>query len=568
MALTEIDASSVTATTPLQQTTAEEGMKSIYENLSEVKNNLQIEQTENQSVYLQDQIQEFRSALKNVGDSARKSYSKALISLESFMRAYTLQYESLSTRLLADWLITLYLDGHTLSTLTLYLNAISSLNATQYIVKSASSTKANDETAPNYTLLRATLKSISNDSSSKKSSSRQRVTASPSSVTETIPSSLLRDLYKTAVIAGGISIESAARLRKSNLPDFPEEIAELTAPYIDSRRRYLFPLDQSNYTPRQLAHRLAEAYANASSQQLRTLPTPAESWFRKALQLGATPSEAIAALGRNPLLGTPQAPIIRLLDCVSKSTTEDAWNTEMQEKYGIDAQESAQRLRALVAEAVTDNPLHWYAMHLRQGVTLQELQERLDQIFALPLENTKTLSAQSPRPGSSASTVETPRSKLITEIFYPTHKVAERTPKGIRHHEEPLLPGILFFRARLTDLLPLFRQIGDIAWCYRDPSRRDRGYAPIPDRQMQAFQLAIGIFTEETTVAPLGTIMPRPGQKILILGGPLAGHTATFQKTKEIPPSSQVLYRLTLPGINGIEWQADLDPRILELLQP
>ena len=99
---------------------------------------------------------------------------------------------------------------------------------------------------------------------------------------------------------------------------------------------------------------------------------------------------------------------------------------------------------------------------------------------------------------------------------------------------------------------------------------------------MNAFQLAIGVFTEETRVAPLGTIAPRPGQKVIILGGPLAGHTATFIKTRpsrkkgKIPtedietadalPLDRVLYRLTLPGLNGIEWEADLDPRLLELI--
>ena len=184
----------------------------------------------------------------------------------------------------------------------------------------------------------------------------------------------------------------------------------------------------------------------------------------------------------------------------------------------------------------------------------------------------------------------------LDATFYPMTEIARRTAKGIQHNQEPLLPDILFFRARLTQLQPLFRRIGDLAWCYKDASRRDRGYAPIPDAQMHAFQLAIGIFTPDTDIRPLGTLTPRPGQPVLVIGGPFAGRPGRFLATLPSSPAPSraaadpatsraaadpapnttalspdatypepILYRLILPGDNGIEWEATIDPRLIAL---
>ena len=159
-----------------------------------------------------------------------------------------------------------------------------------------------------------------------------------------------------------------------------------------------------------------------------------------------------------------------------------------------------------------------------------------------------------------------------------------RSPHGIRHGEEALIPDILFVRTRVSRLQPLLARVSDLAWCYRTTS--ERGYARIPDCEMQAFQLAIGIFTPETDVRPLGTVPPRPGQQVVVIGGPFAGRSGRYlstvtpitqnaysdsdtkntQNNPEAASSSlPVLYRLILPADNGIEWEADLDPRLVGL---
>lgn len=595
MTTSHTDPSTVTADTPPRPAQVAEGMNSIPTEGSEVKPDYPIENIDNQPVYLIDQLAGFRSALPTFGPSAQKSYAKALTSLESFMRTASLQYETLSTTILADWLITLSLSGHTLSTLLLYLNAISS--CASCVSAPTKPSAPSPLTSLDFGRLRSILKEIQTEAEAEKPTTPTRPDRT-NRPTSPLPASLLRALHLTATLAGGLSLETAARLRREDLPSLPPEAASVASPFTDARRRYIFPLDQSSLTTRQLAHRLAEAFATAPDPALRAIPTPAEHWLRTALSIGATPSEAIAALGRNPLPGNP---ILRLLPCASAPTetpvqsmltasspTEESVQTMRAASFPTEEPvqsmraasfptedpvpsrslsvppnsvrfprpETSSRLWALVAEALTDNPLHWYALRLRQGITPEELLSRLKSGPAVQDRNPDN-------------------------FFYPTHRVAHRTPTGVHHTTEPLLPGVIFLRLRSTELTPLLREIGDIAWIYRDPARRDSGYSPIPDRQMNAFQLAIGVFTDETRVAPLGTIAPRPGQRILILGGPLAGHTATFVKGIKDPRGiknaiesgnstaqsmDSVLYRLILPGLNGIEWEADLDPRILQLL--
>lgn len=501
--------------TPPRQTPVAEGTKSIHQEVVKVKQAQPTYTTDNQDIFLTDIIREFRSVIGTVGASARKSYNKALSSLEGFTRDFSLQYEPFTTRLVADWMINMRLNGNTFHTIALYLNAISSLSS-KLILPS---------TLPDFTLLRTSLKNISEGKTDDAATviKKKNFIQQPSKQEADIPAEILLALHKTAVIAGGISLEAAARLQRKDLPTIPSSIAELTAQFADPRRQYLFPLNQSAYTPRQLAHKLSEAFEKSTNPKIRQLPSPAEAWFKLALKLGATPSEVIDVLKRNPLPGKPESDLFILL----KELPADDYLTKQEEKT-----ETAKILKERVAEVVTDDPLRWYAMHLRQGIKPDRVAERIS----------------------------------LPETFYPTHPVAKRTPQGIHHSTEPLMPGIIFFRSRESQIQDIFRRIGDIAWCYRDPGLRNHGYATIPDVQMQAFQLAIGIFTEETRVAPLGTIAPRPGQKVIIIGGPLSGYTAKFQKIKKAADPAPVLYRLSIPGTNGIEWEADLDPRILDLL--
>ena len=236
------DQLTITDSTPPQPATAVEGTNCFPTEGLEVKLQSLSESTESQQVYLIDKLEYFRSALPDFGKSAQKSYGKALVSLESFMRAFSLQYESLSTTVLADWLVSLSLSGHSLSTLQLYLNAISAISGE--IEKDSSEEAGNVE----FSRLRSILKEIIEEVATGESAANRKITLKSSEDSPVKPA-ILRALHLTAVIAGGITIESAARLRREDLAVLPESVRDITAPFEDPRRRYLFPLEQSDYTP-------------------------------------------------------------------------------------------------------------------------------------------------------------------------------------------------------------------------------------------------------------------------------------------------------------------------------
>lgn len=546
------NASQGTIPTPPRHSIAAEGKECLYDKATGVKRLNPQHTSDSQPITADSNICRFESTpeellpafelqLESLGDSAAaRSYAKALASLRTFLATFQLIYEPFSTRTIADWLITLSLSGHSLSTLRLYLNGISSLHCRAERDGMASY-------LPDYPALRARLAAVEEARKSAAPASGHRVVASTLSPDETIPAQLLRDLRKAAVIAGGISMERAARLRRDDLDAYPAELAEVTAPYADARRRYLFPLRQSAYTPRQLAMRISLSLESCGDTLLRQAPAPALEWFMTALRCGATPSEALLTSGRNPLRHTQEADILSLLDAAAPAIAPDP--------------EAPMRLRRLVAEATVADPLRWYALRLRRGADIDSLRQRID------------------RCADNGETSLDP-----AEIFYPMRPVAHRTPHGIRHGEEALIPDILFVRTRVSRLQPLLARVSDLAWCYRTTS--ERGYARIPDCEMQAFQLAIGIFTPETDVRPLGTVPPRPGQQVVVIGGPFAGRSGRYlstvtpitqnaysdsdtkntQNNPEAASSSlPVLYRLILPADNGIEWEADLDPRLVGL---
>ena len=90
-------------------------------------------------------------------------------------------------------------------------------------------------------------------------------------------------------------------------------------------------------------------------------------------------------------------------------------------------------------------------------------------------------------------------------------------------------------------------------------------YASIPQKAMEAFQKAIGKFTPDYEVGPIGSIVLRPGDRIVAVGGSFTG------KEGEIIDSSLnengVIYRIMLWGDqNNIEWRVN-DSRLIEKKQ-
>ena len=186
------NASQGTIPTPPRHSIAAEGKECLYDKATGVKRLNPQHTSDSQPITTDSNICGFESTpeellpafelqLASLGDSAAaRSYAKALASLRTFLATFQLIYEPFSTRTIADWLITLSLSGHSLSTLRLYLNGISSLHCRAERDGMASY-------LPDYPALRARLAAVEEARKSAAPASGHRVVASTLSPDETIP---------------------------------------------------------------------------------------------------------------------------------------------------------------------------------------------------------------------------------------------------------------------------------------------------------------------------------------------------------------------------------------------
>lgn len=272
-------------------------------------------------------------------------------------------------------------------------------------------------------------------------------------------------------------------------------------------------------------------------------------WCAAALRQGADPEAILAAAGEVPA-ALPYLALVK--NAEMDDDTEKANDTELPddpEKANADSAPATSALTARVAQAFTLPGKRWYVMRLRPRVSFDELTRRLG-----------LLNAPLARP----------------HIFYPHEEIVRRIGRRRVADSRPLLPDIVFFRSLPADVTPLFRQIGDIAWCYRNGSDAGATYAAIPDAEFEQFQLTIGHFTPDYRVEPLGTIPLQPADRVVIVGGLFRGLSATVAAVQPGAPASEnaasesvpthkgtTIYRLEILGAAGIEWSVDLDARLL-----
>ena len=67
---------------------------------------------------------------------------------------------------------------------------------------------------------------------------------------------------------------------------------------------------------------------------------------------------------------------------------------------------------------------------------------------------------------------------------------------------------------------------------YTVPGTGIRNYAAIPAVDFDIFQRTIGMFTNDCEVAPIGTLTPRPDERVVLVGGLFQGCDARFRNTE------------------------------------
>ena len=88
----------------------------------------------------------------------------------------------------------------------------------------------------------------------------------------------------------------------------------------------------------------------------------------------------------------------------------------------------------------------------------------------------------------------------------------------------------------------------------------------IPEDNFRKFQETIGHFTSEYRVAPMGTMVPREGEKVVFLGGLFGGQEIDISKVEEAAGASNI-YRLSFDSQNGIDWKITVDKRLVKTVK-
>lgn len=317
------------------------------------------------------------------------------------------------------------------------------------------------------------------------------------------------DMCIYSLLGGAEHPDSASRLTRSDIATLSDERRQIAERHADPHRKYVFPLDQGRLTPAQLSRKVHTGMATALHRASLMRPDHTlhmaltRLWASLSLRCGISAAHTLAAMPAGPGLRPEWSTLFT-----------DATSSTADSRHAI----------SCVATALTANPMRWWAMRLRPGVTFDRLRQRLAAPATAP------------------------------ELFYPCREIARRTGRRLTYREQPLIADVVFFRCRLADVAPLFNHIGDLAWCYRHCGT----YAHIPDAAMTAFQTAIAIFTPDTEIAPAGTLSLNPGDRVIIIGGEFAQNPATI-----LSAPAGTVYRLQVLGINGIEWKISLDSRLL-----
>ena len=465
----------------------------------------------------------FRSETERMPETTAVSYRKAVACMTDFVMSYSELTDVSSAFFLENWVVYMFWRGLTAKTALHYLEMISAL-CTSVVKDGWMDAKAQES----FRQVKARFKqhlppdawrcSLSDEDFARFAAFTQRAGRRVEN------DALFVDILLFSLINKGMNITDVANLRSDDLSCYDEHSRGIAQKYTDSHRRYVFPLQQSDRTARQL-----DKYVRVKLEQMlsarrirlsgcleNTLKT---YWAYAALKSGVCGSDVVKALGSAP----DGLPVLTLCEGAS-----------LPENNGTSVDPAH-----IVANLFLADSVGWYAMRLRNGVQFEKLSARLAGL---------------------------PAKVRVPELFYPMEAIRHRVGKRTIRKEVPVLPHIVFFKSRLSEIQSLFAWIGDIAWCYKTGN----AYSRIPSWEMERFQQAIGSFTADTEILPAGTIPLRKNDRVEILGGMFAGHSATIDtaiKNSPLSGAGRLIYRLVLPADNGVEWVVNLDSRLIKSTQ-
>lgn len=320
------------------------------------------------------------------------------------------------------------------------------------------------------------------------------------------------DLLLYSVLNPSLAPDKLILLTKSDIAGSKGLSRQILRRNAASRRKYVFDLRQSYRTPRQIAAAVIESLRGdfghlAPGGDISLARLAGSLRAAIAMRCGATASRAEAELTAGAPYTLPPRP------------------ADMSPRTGEPRPEGE------IEQLLTQGQTGWYVLRMRRGVSFDELQQRI-------------VARIHPSP----------------ELFYPVETVRKKLRGRNILVEQPFISQTVFVRTRREDLLPLMREIGDLAWCVRLSREADAAPAVVPRREMTRFQQAIGIFTPDTELYLPGTLKARPGEKVILIQ---AGYTDRHAIIEDVvrSDSGTVLFRVRLNTDFGYEWRATVDSR-------
>lgn len=361
-------------------------------------------------------------------------------------------------------------------------------------------------------------------------------------------SSVAADLLLLSLIDGAKPLSETAMTKISDLPVGDDTVnAIVRRHHTGTTRQYLFPLQQSRRTPRQLR---TEVNALVTKHLIdRDIPmwgTPDDTiagyWTHAAIVDGHQAHRVAGAIGFAPA----GLPVLGLFPGQQPDN------------------EARLEISRSVSRMFTNNPMRWYAMRLRRRVSFSDLRQRFQRF---------------------ETQISAP------EMFYPIEELSRRIGKKIVFEEKPIIRDIVFFRSKSTDIAPMLRYVGDLAWCYTTGGPGS-AYAPISQTQFEAFQQAIGKFAAITTYSGTecrcgiagnnaatqygadgnsdGTGQIRhmvptfdTGEEVMVIGGSFKDQRGRIMKIESEDPDGIIRYLISIVNDLTTSFTATLDSRLL-----
>ncbi len=448
-------------------------------------------------------------------------FAKVVDSFGQFIGGTPVTVEDFNEHLLCEWVSWLFLRGYAYTTVAHHVNKLGALYG-----KLLKDGQASDKDL--FPRLKAKLAAVSPHgveiNSDKQCFSKLRRLVHLDCSTNP-PKQLAKDIVLFAIYNGGMTFEKIGNFKKDDYRGNDAAIIEIVERYSKPKNKYLFPLNQSELTPKQLRGRISGLFSDALKTvniDLREY-TPAiaiDLWAIAAAKCNISASD-IASCVDTPEFTNPGFSF--------------AHTTEM-------PSERREDIRRYVSRILSKNPENWYAMQFRPYVKIDMVKKRLQD-----------------------------KDIRFKDTYYPMEEIYRRTGKKIIKETKPVVPGLLFFRCKATEVSEVFYNIGDLAWGYRQTRNVRSPYAVINEKAIMDYRNAIGTLTDGMDVYLDGTIELQEGDYVEIIGGAFCGLPAIIDKIKRQNKQSdikRIVYKLNLMGNNNIEWAVNIDPHLLHKITP